>query len=39
MNNLKKSNLAAFGGPMAQHEPNAHYVGPRGCSSTRIVTK
>ena len=33
-------NFGAFGGPWHRlHRPSGHYVGPQGCSSTRIVTE
>ena len=38
LTSLCDSNFGAFGGPW-HGLPSGHYVGPHGCSSTRIVTK
>ena len=39
-NNLHNSTFGAFGVPMARlHRPTGHYMGPHGCSSTRIVIR
>ena len=40
LNNLRNSNFGILGGPWhGLHRPRGHYMGPHGCSSTRIVTK
>ena len=40
LNSLHNGNFGAFGGPwLGLYGLGSHYVGPRGCSSTCIVTK
>ena len=40
LNHLQTAILKLLGGPwLGVDGPSGHYVGPRGCSSTRIVTK
>ena len=40
LNSLHNGNFGAFGGAMlGLYGLGSHYVGPHGCSSTRIVTK
>ena len=40
LNHLQTAILKLWGGPwLGLDGPNDHYMGPHGCSSTRIVTK
>ena len=40
LNHLQTAILKLLGGPwLGLYGPSGHYVGPHGCSSTRIVTK